>query len=60
LYRWKISSSNGNLIGYISALNLEEKMTSHEHRKFVESYLYLDRLQNLKESVLLPILAASK
>lgn len=45
----KFSSSNGNLASYISALNLVEKMTSSEHRKFVESYLYLDRLQNWKE-----------
>ncbi|SFZ93502.1 DJ-1/PfpI family protein [Flaviramulus basaltis] len=44
----KFSSSNGNLASYISALNLLEKMTSPEHRKFVESYLYLDRLQNWK------------
>ena len=42
----KFSSSNGNLASYISALNLLEKMTGPEHRKFVESYLYLDRLQN--------------
>ena len=39
-------SSNGNLASYISALELLEIMTSPEHRKFVESYLYLDRLQN--------------
>lgn len=45
----KFSSSNGNLATYISALNLVEKMTSPEHRKFVESYLYLDRLQEWKE-----------
>lgn len=45
----KFSSSNGNLASYISALNLVEKMTGPEHRKFVESYLYLDRLQNWKE-----------
>lgn len=42
----KFSSSNGNLASYISALNLVEKMTNIKHRKFVESYLYLDRLQN--------------
>lgn len=42
----KFSSSNGNLASYISALNLLEKMTSSDHREFVESYLYLDRLQN--------------
>lgn len=45
----KFSSSNGNLASYISALNLLEKMTSSEHRKFVEGYLYLDRLQNWNE-----------
>ena len=45
----KFSSSNGNLASYISALKLVEKMTSPEHRKYVESYLYLDRLQNWKE-----------
>jgi len=44
----KYSSSNGNLTSYISALNLLEKMTSANHRKFVESYLYLDRLQDWK------------
>lgn len=42
----KFSSSNGNLASYISALNLVEKMNGKEHRKFVESYLYLDRLRN--------------
>lgn len=45
----KFSSSNGNLASYISALNLLEKMTSPEHRKFVESYLYLNRLQDWKK-----------
>ncbi|WP_194851752.1 DJ-1/PfpI family protein [Nonlabens antarcticus] len=45
----KFSSSNGNLASYISALNLVEKMTNPEHRKFVESYLYLERLQDWKE-----------
>lgn len=44
----KFISSNGNLASYVSALELLEKMTSPEHRKFVESYLYLDRLQNWK------------
>ena len=42
----KFSSSNGNLTSYISALNLVEKMTSKEHRKFIEQYLYLDQLKN--------------
>jgi len=41
----KYISSNGNLASYISALEVLEKITSHEHRKFVESYLYLERLQ---------------
>ncbi len=45
----KFSSSNGNLASYVSSLELLEKMTSKEHRKFVESYLYLDRLQNWKQ-----------
>lgn len=45
----KYLSSNGNLASYISALELVEKMTSPEHRKFVESYLYLGRLQNWKK-----------
>jgi len=45
----KFSSSNGNLTSYISALNLLEKMTSQEHRNFVESYLYIDRLKNWNE-----------
>jgi transcriptional regulator GlxA family with amidase domain len=44
----KFSSSNGNLASYISSLELLEKMTSSAHRKFVESYLYLDRLQDWK------------
>lgn len=42
----KFLSSNGNLASYIPALELLEIMTSTEHRKFVESYLYLDRLQD--------------
>lgn len=45
----KFSSSNGNLTSYISALNLLEKMTSTEHRQFVEQYLYLDQLRNWKK-----------
>lgn len=42
----KFLSSNGNLASYISSLELLEKMSSKEHRKFVESYLYIDRLKN--------------
>ncbi len=45
----KFLSSNGNLASYISALELLQIMTSPEHRKFVESYLYLDRLQDWKQ-----------
>ncbi|MFM9837299.1 MAG: DJ-1/PfpI family protein [Cyclobacteriaceae bacterium] len=45
----KFSSSNGNLASYVSSLILLEKMTSPEHRVFVESYLYLDRLQKWKK-----------
>jgi transcriptional regulator GlxA family with amidase domain len=45
----KFISSNGNLASYISALELLEKMTSPAHRKFVESYIYLDRLQGWKK-----------
>lgn len=45
----KLLSSNGNLASYISALELLEKMTSKEHRKFVESRLYLQRLRNWKD-----------
>ncbi len=45
----KFLSSNGNLASYVSALELVEIMTNKEHRKFVESYLYLDRLQNWNE-----------
>ena len=41
----KFLSSNGNLASYISSLELLEKLSSKEHRKYVESYLYLDRLQ---------------
>ncbi|PKD17032.1 glutamine amidotransferase [Salegentibacter salinarum] len=45
----KFLSSNGNLASYVSALELSEKMTSRQHREFVESYLYLDRLQEWKK-----------
>lgn len=45
----KFLSSNGNLASYISALILLEKMTNTEHRQFVESYLYLEQLQNWKK-----------
>ncbi len=45
----KFSSSNGNLASYISALHVLEKMSSPEHRDYVESYLYLERLQNWRK-----------
>jgi len=45
----KFSSSNGNLLSYISALNLLEKMSNLKHRNYVESYLYLNQLQNLEK-----------
>jgi putative intracellular protease/amidase len=45
----KFMSSNGNLASYISSLELLERMSSKEHRKFVESYLYLERLQQWKK-----------
>ena len=45
----KFLSSNGNLASYVSALELLEKLTGPEHRKFVESYLYLERLQQWKK-----------
>lgn len=44
----KFLSSNGNLASYISSLELVEKLSTKKHRKFVESYLYLDRLQEWK------------
>ena len=42
----KFFSSNGNLASYVSALELVEEMTTPEHRAFVESYLYLERLRS--------------
>lgn len=42
----KFMSANGNLASYISSLELLEKLSDLNHRKFVESYLYLDRLKN--------------
>lgn len=46
----KYLSSNGNLISYISALNLVEKISSPEHRKFVEGYIYINELKNYTEN----------
>ena len=41
----KFLSSNGNLASYISPLELLEKLSSKNQRKYVESMIYLDRLQ---------------
>ncbi len=46
----KFLSSNGNLASYIPALELVEILTDAAHRKFVESYLYLDRLKNWEKT----------
>ena len=45
----KFLSSNGNLASYISSLELLEKLTSKKQRKYVESLIYLKRLQNWKD-----------
>jgi transcriptional regulator GlxA family with amidase domain len=45
----KFLSSNGNLASYISALQLLEKLAGAEHRKYVEGYLYMERLKNWGE-----------
>jgi transcriptional regulator GlxA family with amidase domain len=45
----KFLSSNGNLASYISALKLLEKLAGADHRKYVEGYLYMDRLKNWKD-----------
>jgi transcriptional regulator GlxA family with amidase domain len=41
----KFISSNGNLVSYIASLDLLEKMTNNEHRKFVESSILFDRIK---------------
>lgn len=41
----KFLSSNGNLASYISSLELLEILAGRAHRQYVESYLYLNRLQ---------------
>jgi transcriptional regulator GlxA family with amidase domain len=45
----KFLSSNGNLISYVSALNLLKKMAGQEQVDFVESYLYVKELQDWKQ-----------
>ncbi|NJB72704.1 transcriptional regulator GlxA family with amidase domain [Saonia flava] len=46
----KIISSNGNFSSYISAFELLEKMSTVEHRNYVEEYLYLNRLKKWPSS----------
>ncbi|WP_062061829.1 DJ-1/PfpI family protein [Aquimarina longa] len=41
----KFISSNGSLVSYIASLDLLEKMTSKEHRIYVEESILLNRLQ---------------
>lgn len=41
----KFISSNGNLVSYIASFDLLEKMTSNEHRKFVETSILFDRIK---------------
>lgn len=45
----KFISSNGNLISYVSALNVLKKMAGQEQVDFVESYIYMKELQNWKQ-----------
>ena len=41
----KFISSNGSLVSYIASFDLLEKLTSIEHRKFVEASILFDRLK---------------
>lgn len=41
----KFISSNGSLVSYIASFDLLEKLTTKEHRKYVESYILFDRLK---------------
>ncbi|SEL49035.1 hypothetical protein SAMN04487910_2615 [Aquimarina amphilecti] len=38
-------SSNGGLVSYVGSFDLLEKLTSKEHRKFVETSILFDRLK---------------
>jgi len=42
----KFISSNGSLVSYIASFDLLEKLTSKEHRKFVETSILFDRLKD--------------
>ena len=41
----KFISSNGSLVSYIASFDLLEKLTSKEHRKFVETLILFDRIK---------------
>ncbi|AXT60921.1 glutamine amidotransferase [Aquimarina sp. AD10] len=41
----KFISSNGSLVSYIASFDLLEKLTSTEHRKFVETSILFDRIK---------------
>ncbi len=41
----KFISSNGSLVSYIASFDLLEKLTSAEHRKFVETSILFDRIK---------------
>lgn len=45
----KFISSNGSLVSYIASFDLLEKLTSNDHRKFVESSTLFDRLKDTHE-----------
>lgn len=42
----KFISSNGSLVSYIASFDLLEKMTTKEHRQYVEKAILFDRLKN--------------
>lgn len=42
----KFISSNGSLVSYVASFDLLEKLTSKEHRKFVESSILFNRLND--------------
>lgn len=41
----KFISSNSSLVSYIASFYLLEKLTSKEHRKFVETSILFDRIK---------------
>lgn len=42
----KFISSNGSLVSYVASFDLLEKLTSKEHRKFVESSILFNKLKD--------------